>query len=74
MWYQTINPDPVETVGSVLPGYHFHCPDVASVDQHLAELRGHIGPGSNLTPERKESARQDIDRLLERRLYLMLAS
>jgi hypothetical protein len=75
MWYQTVDPDPVETVSSVLPGYHLHCPDVASVDQHIAERWEHLGPRSNLTPKYKEAARQDIDRLLlDRRLYLMLVS
>jgi hypothetical protein len=74
MWYQSVDPDPLEAVSSVLPGYHFHCPDVASVDLHIAELRGYIGPDSNLMPKRRAAARQDIDRLLERRLYLMLAS
>jgi hypothetical protein len=71
MLYRTVNPDPVDTVSSVLPGYHFHCPNVISVDQHIAERREHMGPRSNLTPKYKEAARQDIDRLLERRLYLM---
>jgi hypothetical protein len=71
MLYRTAGPDPVDTVSSVLPGYHFHCPDVASVDQHIAERREHMGPRSNLTPKYKEAARHDIDRLLERRLYLM---
>jgi hypothetical protein len=74
MWYRTVDPDPLEAVSSVLPGYHFHCPDVTSVDHHIVELRGHMRPGSNLMPGRKEAARQDIDRLLERRLFLMLAS
>jgi hypothetical protein len=74
MWYQTIDPDPLEAVSSVLPGYHFYCPDVATVDQHIAELRGHLQPSSNLTARRKEAARRDIDQLLERRLYLMIAS
>jgi hypothetical protein len=72
MWYETTDPDPAETVTSVVPGYHFHCPNVASVDQHLAELCTHIGPGSNLVPSRQDDARRDIDRLLDRRLYLML--
>jgi hypothetical protein len=71
MVYGTDQPDPAETVSSVLPGYRFHCPDVASVDRHIAERREHMGPRSNLTPKFKEAARQDIDRLLERRLYLM---
>jgi hypothetical protein len=73
MLYQSVDPDPVEAVSSVLPGYHFHCPDVATVDLHIAELRRHIAPDSNLMPQRRAAARQDIDRLLERRLYLMLA-
>jgi hypothetical protein len=71
MLYGTDVPDPADTVSSVLPGYRFHCPDIASVDQHLAERREHMGPHSNLTPKFKEAARRDIDRLLERRLYLM---
>ena len=71
MVYGTDQPDPAETVSSVLPGYRFHCPNVASVDRHIAERREHMGPRSNLTPKFKEAARQDIDRLLERRLYLM---
>lgn len=72
MWYQTVNPDPVEAVSSVVPGYHFHCPDVETVDQHIAELRRHLEPDSGLTPERKQASRRDIDQLLERRLYLMM--
>jgi hypothetical protein len=64
-------PDSVDTVSSVLPGYRFHCPNVASVDRHIAERREHMGPRSNLMPRFREAARQDIDRLLERRLYLM---
>jgi hypothetical protein len=71
MLYGTDVPDPADTVSSVLPGYRFHCPDIASVDHHLAERREHMGPHSNLTPKFKEAARRDIDRLLERRLYLM---
>lgn len=74
MWYQTVNPNSIEAVASVLPGYHFHCPDTATVDQHIAQLVRYMEPGSNLTIPRKEAARQDIDRLLERRLYLMLTS
>jgi hypothetical protein len=72
MWYQTIAPDPVKTVNSVISGYCFHCPDLATIDQHIAGLLRRIGQGSNLAPARKKAARQDIDRLLERRLYLML--
>jgi hypothetical protein len=71
MLYMTVAPDPLDTVSSVLPGYHFHCPDAISVDRHIARRREHMGPLSNLTPKFKEAARQDVDRLLDRRLYLM---
>jgi hypothetical protein len=71
MLYSTVAPDPLDSVSSVLPGYHFHCPDAISVDRHIAERREHMGPLSNLTPKYKEAARQDVDRLLDRRLYLM---
>jgi hypothetical protein len=71
MLYRTVAPDPLDTVSSVLPGYHFHCPDAISVDRHIAERREHMGPLSNLTPKFKEAARQDVDLLLDRRLYLM---
>jgi hypothetical protein len=71
MLYGSEAPDPVDTVASVLPGYRFPCPDIASVDRHIAERREHMGPRSNLTPTFKDAARRDIDRLLERRLYLM---
>jgi hypothetical protein len=71
MVYSTVAPDPLDSVSSVLPGYYFHCPDAFSVDRHIAERREHAGPLSNLAPKYKEAARQDVDLLLERRLYLM---
>jgi hypothetical protein len=71
MVYSTVAPDPLDSVSSVLPGYYFHCPDTFSVDRHIADRREHAGPLSNLTPKYKEAARQDVDLLLERRLYLM---
>jgi hypothetical protein len=71
MVYRTVAPDPLDTVSSVLPGYYFHCPNTISVDRHIAERWEHMGPLSNLTPKFKEAARQDVDRLLDRRLYLM---
>ena len=70
MWYQTADPDPHTTVDSVTAGYRFHCPDIPSIDRHIVELLGHLGPRSNLTPKRKLCARHDIDRLLDRRLWL----
>jgi hypothetical protein len=72
MWFQSVDPDPVATVSSVLPGYHYLCPDIATIDRHIAELREHLGPHSNLTPERQRASRKDIDRLLDRRLYLAM--
>jgi hypothetical protein len=71
MVYSTVAPDPLDTVSSVLPGYYFHCPNTITVDRHIATRWGHMGPLSNLTPKYKEAARQDVDRLLDRRLYLM---
>lgn len=76
MWFLSVDPDPPDpmTLESVRPGYRFDCPDVASVDRHLVELRRHVGPGSNLMPQCKAGAIQDIDRLLERRMYLMVVA
>lgn len=71
MLYASDAPDPIDTVASVLPGYRFPCPDIASVDRHIAERWDHAGPRSGLTPRLKAAARQDVDRLLDRRLYLM---
>jgi hypothetical protein len=70
VWFQTAAPDPIDTVSSVVPGYHFHCPDIAAIDKHIAELRALCGPNSNCTEVRKAAFRRDVDRLLERRLYL----
>jgi hypothetical protein len=72
MWYQSADPDPFDTVSSVVPGYRYHCPDITSLDKHIAELRTQVGPNSNLTEVRKEAFRADIDQLLERRLYLAM--
>jgi hypothetical protein len=72
MLYRAVDPDPIDTVSSVLPGYRFHCPNVTSVDQHIVQRWEHTGPRSNLTPKYKEAARRDIDLLLDRRLYLMI--
>jgi hypothetical protein len=56
----------------VLPGYYFHCLNITMVDRHMAKLRDHVRPRSNLTPKRQEAALRDIDQLLDRRLCLML--
>lgn len=70
MRYGTAIPDSADIVTSVTPGYYFECPDIASLDGNIAELLQHVGPRSNLMPARQWAARRDIDRLLDRRLYL----
>ena len=70
MWFQTATPDPYETVSSVIPGYHYACPDVAAVDEHIALLAAICGPSSNLMPARLAGFRRDIDALLLRRIWL----
>ena len=72
MWFQTSAPDPFTTVSSTIPGYHYLCTDVASVDEHIALLAAICGPGSNLAPARLAGFRRDLDNLLERRQYLSL--
>jgi hypothetical protein len=74
MNYQTTPPDSADVVTSALAGYYYACPDLAAVDANLAELLRHLGPGSNWAESRKRKARIDIDRLLDRRLYLQLVS
>jgi hypothetical protein len=74
MRFQTTEPDPATSVSSVVAGYFFNCPDIASVDRHLAELRMHLQEGSNVTEMRKRDWRRDIDRLLDRRLYLRMTA
>jgi hypothetical protein len=70
MRYLTQGSDEPGDVRSVRPGYYFPCPDIGAVDAHLAELHGYLGARSNLTALVKAQIRQDIDRLLERRLFL----
>jgi hypothetical protein len=65
--------DPLAAVSSVLPDLYYHCPNIASVDQHIAELCGQLGTQPpHADAQRTQSIREDIDRLLERRLYLEL--
>lgn len=60
----------ITITGSTIPGYHYLCTDVASVDEHIATLAAVCGPGSNLAPARLAGFRRDIDSLLERRSWL----
>lgn len=70
--------DPLAAVSSVLPDHYYPCPNIASVDRHIAELAKQLGP---LSPpghpphddaRHRRAIRDDIDRLLDRRLYLEL--
>lgn len=72
MRFATHPPDSPEVVRSVTPGYFFDCPDLTTLDAHIAELREHLGPRSGLTDRRKRATRADIDRLLERRMWLQM--
>lgn len=71
MRFQTSPPESLEDMfASVVPGYWFHCPDVAAVDECLAELLSWTSPTSGLVPARQRAARHDMDRLLDLRLAL----
>jgi hypothetical protein len=67
-------PDHIDVVVSTIPGYYYPCPTLEAVDQHLRDLLAMLGPSSNLTDTRKRAVRIDVDRLLERRSYLMLVN
>ena len=63
--------DPLAAVSSVLPDLYYQCPNIASVDRHIAELCAQLGNQPPLADARRGQAlREDIDRLLDRRLYL----
>jgi hypothetical protein len=68
------NPDPADVVCSVVPRRRYHCPDLVTLDRHIKALRHQTGPDSNCMPNWKQYMRQDIDRLLDRRLYLTLVA
>jgi hypothetical protein len=74
VWYQTNAPNPFDVVASVVPGYYYLCPDIESLDAHLAELARALGPRSNLAEKRRRQLRVDIDRLLDRRAYLEMCT
>jgi hypothetical protein len=70
--------DPLAAVTSVLPDHYYPCPNIASVDRHIAELVRQLGtlspPGESPHGDarHRQAIRDDIDRLLDRRLYLEL--
>jgi hypothetical protein len=68
--YLPPNLDPAEVVCSVVPRRRYHCPDLVALDRHIDVLRRQIAPDSNCVPTWKQYMRQDIDQLLDRRLYL----
>jgi hypothetical protein len=68
------NLDPAEVVCSVVPRRCYHCPDLDTLDHHIEALRRQIDPASNCVPKWKQYMRQDIDQLLDRRLYLTLVA
>ncbi|OLT04042.1 hypothetical protein BJF90_24365 [Pseudonocardia sp. CNS-004] len=57
-------------VCSVVPRRRYHCPDLPALDRHIAALRRQVAAESNCVPTWKQHMRHDIDRLLDRRLYL----
>lgn len=73
--YHTTVPDTPDVVRSVMDGYYYRCPDVAAVDKCVASLWVEfLDVRSNVSPRRREQARLDVDRLLERRLYLEMVT
>lgn len=75
MRFATRIPDGTDVVRSVLPGYYYPCPSLDVVDAHIAgQIRGFLSPFSSATEQRKAQAWCDIDRLLERRLWLEIAA
>ena len=50
----------------------YHCPDLVSLDRHLARLRGRIARDAGREPAAAVTWQADLDRLLERRAWLTL--
>jgi hypothetical protein len=63
--------DPLVTMIGPITGRIYHCPDLAAVDQHLRELVRVVASLAHL-PDLVGVYRDDIDRLLARRSWLML--
>jgi hypothetical protein len=61
--------DPLQIVNSADGTTRYHCPNVATVDLHLAELARRVASAARL-PKLVAKYRADIDRLLEHRLFL----
>jgi predicted ThiF/HesA family dinucleotide-utilizing enzyme len=60
-------------IGPASDPYHFYCPDVPAVDHYLVALGRYIRCAVRISPRRVAAVRRDIDRLLDRRLALMMS-
>ena len=72
--FQAWPPDPATHVFSTVPDFFYRCTTLAELDEHLVEVCRNLGPGSNLSDAAKVNARLDLDRLLERRVWLRLVA
>jgi hypothetical protein len=61
--------DPFTTVIG-LNGSTYSCPDIATLDSHLVALSARLRHAEPLFPSLAESFRTEMDRLLDRRLWL----
>lgn len=63
--------DPIAAVTSVVPDQYYSCPNITSVDRHIGELSAQLATQpTGADTARVKALREDIDRLLDRRLYL----
>jgi ribosomal protein S18 len=60
-------------IGPTQDPYHFYCPDVSAVDHYLAALSRYIRSAVRISPRRVAAVRRDIDRLLDRRIELVMS-
>jgi hypothetical protein len=65
------DPDPLTTVDG-LNGSIYACPDIATLDAHLEALCTRLRHAAPQFPSLAEAFRAEIDRLLDRRLWLQL--
>lgn len=73
--YKTTVPNSPDIVASARTGYYYECPDVHTIDTYIIRLKTDVlGPGSNVSDMLKAQAHEDIDRLLEHRLYTQMTA
>ncbi|WP_445184114.1 hypothetical protein ACTXG6_37785 [Pseudonocardia sp. Cha107L01] len=60
-------------IGPAEDPYHFYCPDVSAVDHYLAALSRYVRHAVRISPRRIAAVRRDVDRLLDRRIELMMS-